>query len=166
MSLGSITIIASILGTIIAGNASDRLILLGYHDGPVRAAMIACVLALPAIVLAPLMESLMLCWILLAVYLFFISSFVTLGLVAVASVATSNLKGQMTAFFALVMMISGIFGPQITAGFTDFIFMDEAKINLSLSITGAISLPIAILFFRLSLPHLRNSVVQIEQSAN
>jgi hypothetical protein len=72
----------------------------------------------------------------------------------------------MTAFFALVMMISGIFGPQITAGFTDFIFMDEAKINLSLSITGAISLPIAILFFRLSLPHLRNSVVQIEQSAN
>jgi MFS family permease len=166
VALGSITIIASILGTIIAGNASDRLIVLGYQDGPVRAAMIACALALPAIVLAPLMKSLIVCWILLAVYLFFISSFVTLGLVAVASVATSTLKGQMTAFFALVMMISGIFGPQITAGFTDFIFMDEAKINLSLSITGAISLPIAILLFGLSLPHLRNSVVQIRQSAN
>ena len=166
VSLGSITIIASILGTIIAGNASDRLIMLGYQDGPVRAAMLACLLALPAIVLAPLMESLILCWILLALYLFFISSFVTLGLVAVASVATSNLKGQMTAFFALVMMISGIFGPQITAAFTDFVFMDESKLNLSLSITGGITLPIAVLLFRLSLPHLRHSVTQIKNSAS
>ena len=166
VSLGSITIIASILGTITAGNASDRLIMLGYQDGPVRAAILACLLALPAIVLAPLMESLILCWILLALYLFFISSFVTLGLVAVASVATSNLKGQMTAFFALVMMISGIFGPQITAAFTDFVFMDESKLNLSLSITGGITLPIAVLLFRLSLPHLRHSVTQIKNSAD
>ena len=112
------------------------------------------------------MESLILCWILLALYLFFISSFVTLGLVAVASVATSNLKGQMTAFFALVMMISGIFGPQITAAFTDFVFMDESKLNLSLSITGGITLPIAVLLFRLSLPHLRHSVTQIKNSAD
>ena len=166
MLLGTITIMASILGTIVAGAAFDKLTTLGYEDGAVRAAIFACLMALPAIVAAPIMESIMLCWIFLGIYLFFISSYVTLGLLAVARVSGSNVKGQMTAFFALIMMISGIFGPQITAAFTDFLFADENKLNLSMSLTGAITLPLAILLLTLSLTHYRESVARVKTSRN
>ncbi len=163
-TLGLITITASILGTIVAGAASDKLTAKGYRDGPVRAAIVACLMALPAIGLAPLMESITLSWILLAIYLFFISSYSTLGLLAVASVSGSSVKGQMTAFFALLMMISGMLGPQITAGFTDFVFVDESRLNWSVAITGVLTLPVAILFFWLSLPHIRTSVDQLDSN--
>ena len=109
MTLGMITITASILGTIAAGVAADKLTARGHKDGAVRAAIFACLMALPAISLAPLMNSLFLCWALLAVYLFFISSYSTLGLLAVASVSESNVKGQMTAFFALLIHQSSVY---------------------------------------------------------
>ena len=162
VTLGSITIAASILGALAAGAAADKLIEKGYSDGPMRAAMYACMVALPAIAAAPLMESVTVCWLLLGVYLFFISSYATLGLLSVGAVSNANVKGQMTAFFALLMMVSGIFGPQITAGFTDFVFADESKLNWSLSITGALTLPIAIMLFGLGLPHFRKTVATID----
>ena len=68
----------------------------------------------------------------------------------------------MTAFFAILMMVSGIFGPQMTAGFTDFIFADESKLNWSVALTGAITLPIAIILFAFSLKHVRSSVDRID----
>ena len=60
------------------------------------------------------------------------------------------------------MMVSGIFGPQITAGFTDFVFADESKLNWSLSITGALTLPIAIMLLGLGLPHFRKTIETID----
>ena len=70
VTLGSITIAASILGALAAGAAADKLIEKGYADGPMRAAMYACMVALPAIAAAPLMESVTVCWLLLGVYLY------------------------------------------------------------------------------------------------
>ena len=162
MKLGIITILASIFGAIAAGTVADKLTEKGHKDGPARAAMIACLFALPGIALAPLMESITAAWVLLAIYLFFISSYATLGLLSVGAVSGSAVKGQMTAFFALLMMISGILGPQITAGFTDFVFMDESKLNWSVALTGGLTLPIAIFLFFLSLPHIRNSIDRLE----
>ena len=162
MKLGIITILSSIVGAIAAGTAADKLTAKGYKDGPVRAAMIACLFALPGITLAPLMESINAAWILLALYLFFISSYATLGLLAVGAVSNSAVRGQMTAFFALLMMISGIVGPQMTAGFTDFVFMDESKLNWSVALTGGLTLPIAILLFFFSLPHIRESIDRLD----
>ena len=79
------------------------------------------------------------------------------------AVSCSAVKGQMTAFFALLMMISGILGPQITAGFTDFVFMDESKLNWSVALTGGLTLPIAIFLFFVSLPHIRDSIDRLKE---
>lgn len=165
IKLGTITISSSILGTITAGFLADKLTEKGYKDAPVRAAMFACMLALPAIVLAPLMASITLCWILLAIYLFAISSYATLGLLSVGSVTHSGLKGQMTAFFALLMMISGMLGPQITAALTDFLFRDESKLNVSMAMTGGATLPIALLLFWLSLPHFAKTAAEMSKTS-
>ena len=165
MKLGALTISTSILGTITAGFLADKLTEKGYKDAPVRVAMLACVLALPAIVFAPLMTSITLCWLLLAIYLFAISSYATLGLLSVGSVSHSGIKGQMTAFFALLMMISGMLGPQITAAFTDFLFKDESKLNVSMAMTGGATLPIALLLLWLSLPHFAKTTAEMSGSS-
>ena len=78
----------------------------------------------------------------------FISAYATLGLLAVGGMAGADLRGQLTAVFALLMMIFGLtLGPQLTAFITDFILDDASALNWSISLTGVLTLPIAALFF-------------------
>jgi len=150
--LGVITIISSITGTIFAGSVVDYLRNRNYRDAPVRAAMFAVLLAFPPIVLLSFANSEIAAWICIFIYLFFISSFAPLGLLAVSGVSRGNVKGQLAAIHAFLMMAFGLsLGPQLTAFFTDFIFIDTNKINLAISATGALVLPISALFFKASL---------------
>ena len=150
--LGVITIISSITGTIFAGSVVDYLRNRNYRDAPVRAAMFAVLLAFPPIVFLSFVNSEIAAWICIFIYLFFISSFAPLGLLAVSGVSRGNVKGQLAAIHAFLMMAFGLsLGPQLTAFFTDFIFIDTNKINLAISATGALVLPISALFFKASL---------------
>ena len=150
-TLGMITIIASILGTISAGTVVDYLRSKGHSDAPIRTGMYACIFATPAICLAPLVDSLFITWTLIGVYLFFISSFAPIGLLAVGGISGNEVKGQMAAVHAFLMMAFGLsLGPQITAFFTDFVLMDEYKLGYAMALTGALVLPIAAIFFKIS----------------
>ena len=71
-----------------AGAAVDFLRSRDYKDAPVRVAMIATLFALPPIVVAPLMNSEILTWVLIGLYLFFISSFAPLVLLAVSGISS------------------------------------------------------------------------------
>ncbi len=157
-TLGVITIISSITGTIIAGSAVDYLRNRNYSDAPVRAAMIAVILALPPIISLSFVQSELSAWICIALYLLFISSFAPLGLLAISGVSTGNVKGQTAAIHAFLMMAFGLsLGPQLTAFFTDFVFVDPNLLINSISLTGLIVLPISALLFKLSLSRYRES---------
>tara|TARA_B100001123_G_scaffold104389_1_gene121022 strand:+ start:12157 stop:13470 length:1314 start_codon:yes stop_codon:yes gene_type:complete len=161
--LGLITIVSSITGTILAGSAVDYLRNKNYKDAPVRAALIATLLALPPVVLAPLMISEFWSWLLIGFYLLFISSFAPLGLLAISGVSNGRVKGQMAAIHAFLMMLFGLtLGPPTTAFFTDFIFIDEAKLGFSISLTGGIVLPISALLFKISLTRYRESTEKLQ----
>ena len=150
--LGIITIISSIAGTIFSGSVVDYLRNKNYRDAPVRAAMFAVLLAFPPIVLLSFVSSEIAAWICISIYLFFISSFAPLGLLAVSGVSSGNVKGQLAAIHAFLMMAFGLsIGPQLTAFFTDFIFMNSSHLNWSISATGAVVLPISALLFKMSL---------------
>ena len=152
-SLGIITIIASILGTISSGTVVDYLRSRGHSDAPIRTGMYACIFATPAICLAPIVDSLFLTWALIGIYLFFISSFAPIGLLAVSGISGNEVKGQMAAVHAFLMMAFGLsLGPQITAFFTDFVLMDESKLGYAMALTGALVLPVAAIFFKISSP--------------
>lgn len=156
--LGIITIISSITGTIFAGSVVDYLRNRNYRDAPVRAAMFAVILAFPPIVLLSFVNTEIAAWICIFIYLFFISSFAPLGLLAVSGVSRGNVKGQLAAIHAFLMMAFGLsLGPQLTAFFTDFVFTDTNKINWSISATGALVLPISALFFKASLSKYKES---------
>ena len=161
-SLGIITIISSILGTISSGAVVDYLRSKGITDAPIRTAMFACIFAMPAICLAPLVENVVAAWMLIGVYLFFISSFAPIGLLAVSGVSSNEVKGQMAAVHAFLMMAFGLsLGPQITAFFTDFILQDESKLGLAVSLTGGLVLPIAAVCFWMSLKRYRKAYDQL-----
>ena len=150
-TLGIITIIASILGTISSGTVVDYLRSQGHSDAPIRTGMFACIFATPAICLAPIVDSLFLTWVLIGIYLFFISSFAPIGLLAVSGISGNEVKGQMAAVHAFLMMAFGLsLGPQITAFFTDFVLMDESKLGYAMALTGALVLPVAAIFFKIS----------------
>ena len=156
--LGMITIISSITGTIIAGSAVDYLRNRNYSDAPVRAAMIAVILALPPIISLSFVQTELGAWICIAMYLLFISSFAPLGLLAISGVSTGNVRGQTAAIHAFLMMAFGLsLGPQLTAFFTDFVFVDPNLLINSVSLTGLIVLPISALLFKLSLSRYRES---------
>ena len=150
-TLGIITIIASILGTISSGTVVDYLRSKGHSDAPIRTGMFACIFATPAICLAPIVDNLFLTWVLIGIYLFFISSFAPIGLLAVSGISGNEVKGQMAAVHAFLMMAFGLsLGPQITAFFTDFVLMDESKLGYAMALTGALVLPVAAIFFKIS----------------
>ena len=156
--LGMITIISSITGTIVAGSAVDYLRNKNYSDAPVRAAMIAVILALPPIISLSFVQNELGAWICIALYLLFISSFAPLGLLAISGISTGNVKGQTAAIHAFLMMAFGLsLGPQLTAFFTDFVFVDPNLLINSVSLTGLIVLPISALLFKLSLSRYRES---------
>ena len=161
-SLGIITIFSSILGTISSGAVVDYLRSKGRTDAPIRTAMFACIFAMPAICLAPIVENVVVAWILIGIYLFFISSFAPIGLLAVSGVSSNEVKGQMAAVHAFLMMAFGLsLGPQITAFFTDFILQDESKLGLAVSLTGGLVLPIAAVCFWMSLKRYRKAYDQL-----
>ena len=161
-SLGIITIISSILGTISSGAVVDYLRSKGRTDAPIRTAMFACIFAMPAICLAPLVENVVAAWMLIGIYLFFISSFAPIGLLAVSGVSSNEVKGQMAAVHAFLMMAFGLsLGPQITAFFTDFILQDESELGLAVSLTGGLVLPIAAVCFWISLKRYRKAYDQL-----
>ena len=161
-SLGIITIISSILGTISSGAVVDYLRSKGITDAPIRTAMFACIFAMPAICLAPLVENVVAAWMLIGIYLFFISSFAPIGLLAVSGVSSNEVKGQMAAVHAFLMMAFGLsLGPQITAFFTDFILQDESKLGLAVSLTGGLVLPIAAVCFWMSFKRYRKAYDQL-----
>jgi len=160
--LGVITIVSSIIGTILAGTAVDYLRDKNYSDAPVRAAMIAVMLAVPPIVMLSFVSSEIGAWICIALYLLFISSFAPLGLLAISGVSTGSVKGQAAAIHAFLMMAFGLsLGPQLTAFFTDYIFADPNLLINSISLSGLIVLPISALLFKISLPRYRESSQKI-----
>jgi hypothetical protein len=56
------------------------------------------------------------------------------------------------------MMAFGLsLGPQLTAFFTDYIFVDPKLLINSISLTGLIVLPISALLFKISLSRYRES---------
>ena len=81
---------------------------------------------------------------------------------AVSGVSSNEVKGQMAAVHAFLMMAFGLsLGPQITAFFTDFILQDESKLGLAVSLTGGLVLPIAAVCFWMSLKRYRKAYDQL-----
>ena len=151
-TLGVITIISSTIGTIATGTVIDLVRKRGYLDAPLRVGACIAAIATPFGIAAPLMPDPVLSLALIFVLMMLISGLTPLGMTAVGNIATSTTRGQLTGVYALVLMVFSMsLGPQLTAFFTDFVFMDQLRLNWSVSLTAAIVLTLGAIFLTVSL---------------
>ena len=158
-SLGVVTIISATIGTIGTGTVIDFVRKRGHLDAPLRVCACIAAIAAPFGIAAPLMPNPALSLALIFVLMMLISGMTPSGLTAVGNIATSTTRGQLTGVYTLVLMVFSMsLGAQLTASFTDFVFMDQSRLNWSVSLTAAIGLTLAAIFLAVSLRPFRKSI--------
>ena len=83
--------------------------------------------------------------------------------IAIQMITPNHLRAQVVAiyFFVATFFAIGI-GPSTVAILTDFLFQDESKLNLSISLTSLIFLPVSILSLYLGLKPYKKSYLKVE----
>lgn len=123
--------IGSFTGSLLA----ERLARKGYDDANMRTVFIGQLLALPGMILFPLMPTATLSIALCTAYTFFIY-WTNAPMNAALQIITPNqMRGQVTALFLFVFNVIGFgMGPTIVALFTDYLFHSERMLGYSMAV--------------------------------
>ncbi len=82
---------------------------------------------------------------------------------ALQVVTPNELRGRVSAIYLMVTGIIGMtLGPALVAGITDFLFADDSKIHMSLTITYALLAPLAAIFFWFGMRPMREMAMSID----
>lgn len=151
MSVGSLyggcLISASIVGVLIAGVFTTKLIKKGQLDAPLKVAFVSVLLSLPPLALVPLAQSAYVIIPLLFVGLVLVTIPIALGPVFLQSVCANEVRGQVVAIYLLVVAIIGnVLGPLFVASITDYVVKDPAKVHISLLVAILLFLPLSAAF--------------------
>jgi len=152
------------VGAVLGGKLHDYVYSKGYKDAPIRCALIVFSMLLPIMVITPLMASSNLSIIMLGVFSFTMFLQQAMSPVAIQMIAPNHVRAQVVAIFFFVSTFFSIgIGPSIVAIFTDYVFQDEDKLYLSISMVSAVFLPFCILALYLCLKPFRKSVEDANQ---
>jgi MFS family permease len=77
-------------------------------------------------------------------------------------VTPPTLRGRVFAIVSLPLAILGGLGPLLVGAITDFGFRDETRLGSSLAIMMVVTIPVALVCMRISLPALRRAVERAE----
>ena len=146
------------LGVLISGRLVDYLYRQGRYDAHVSVyAFIAAGIFVFG-VSAFLVNDPWLCLALLTPVVATISSAATAA-TALQIVTPNEMRGQVGALFLFVITGLGLgLGPTIIGALTDFLFMDEAKLGLSIAVVIGVCAPLATIFLVLAMKPMRNAV--------
>ena len=144
MMQGTVTLICAPLGMISGGMLASWYVKRGLNDANIRVVLIAAVLVIPFIVLYPLMSS---PWVALVLYggnMFFSSMSAGPGAAALQMITPNQMRAQILALYYFVLNLLGYgVGPTVVALFTDYIFVREDALNLSMSLIAVTIGPVA-----------------------
>lgn len=146
------------LGTLATGALVDRLFAAGRTDAHMRVyAVIACGMTICGVAAFQVSDP----WLFLALATPIASTMVlaaTAG-AALQIVSPNEMRGQVGALFLLVMNGIGMgMGPTLVGALTDFVFRDEARLGLSMTLLFAGLGPISALTLWLGMPAMRAAV--------
>lgn len=134
------------LGVLAGGWLTDLLHARGHADANLRAALYACLPALPLVAAMPLAGDPVVSLVLLAPVAFLGTVPFGAGPAAIPLITPNRMRAQLVAVYYLVANLVGVaFGPWIVAFFTDFVFADESLIGYSLAIACSLLLGAAVL---------------------
>jgi len=122
------------IGALTGSFMAERLARKGRYDANMRTVFIGQLLALPGMILFPLMPTPALSIALATAYTFFLY-WTNAPMNAALQIVTPNqMRGQVTAFFLLVYNVIGFgLGPTMVALFTDYLFHSERMVGRSMA---------------------------------
>jgi len=123
------------IGALTGSLMAEQLARKGYDDANMRTVFIGQLLALPGMILFPLMPTAALSIVLSTAYTFFLY-WTNAPMNAALQIVTPNqMRGQVTAFFLLVYNVIGFgLGPTIVALFTDYLFHSDRMLGRSMAV--------------------------------
>lgn len=161
---GMVTLICAPLGMIAGGTLASWYSRRNYNDANLRVVLIAAVLVIPFIVLYPLMDNYKVALLLYGGNMFFSSMSAGPAAAALQTIAPNQMRAQVLAFYYFILNLVGYgLGPTAVALFTDYVFMDENSLNLSIATISITLGPIAALVTWSGLKSYGKSVARAEQ---
>jgi MFS family permease len=123
------------IGAFTGSLMAERLARKGYDDANMRTVVIGQLLALPGMILFPLMPTAALSIVLSTAYTFFLA-WTNAPMNAALQIVTPNqMRGQVTALFLFIYNVIGFgLGPTIVALFTDYLFHSERMLGRSMAV--------------------------------
>lgn len=144
LSFGIILLTFGTTGMWVSGYLSDRLVAKGKVSGPITIALLGAVVGVVPAAIFTFFSDPNMALVCLAGYVFCFSFPAALGPVILQAITPNELRGQVSAFYLFVLNIIALgLGPTAVAMTSDYIFEDEMKIGLALSVMAVVVVPIA-----------------------
>ncbi len=158
-SFGLVLMLSSSGGVFFGGAIASILMKRGVHSANLLVALSAAIAAIGFAIAFPLASSGHIALTLLAPTLFFAAMPFGCGTATFPLVAPNRLRAQIVAVYLLIANLVGLtLGPTGVGLVTDFVFQDETKINLSLSIVAPILLLLGALVATIAIKPYRNII--------
>lgn len=158
---GTVTLIGAPLGMITGGTLASWYARRGINDANIRVVLIASVSVIPFAVLYPLMSS---AWLALVLYggnMFVASMTAGPAAAALQTISPNQMRAQILALSYFILNLVGYgLGPTVVALLTDYVFVREDALNLSMSLLAVILAPLAALITRFGLKPYGESVAR------
>lgn len=156
---GFMILVFGIGGVLSGGAFCDWLRNRGRTDAYMRAVMIAACGLAPCAIAFPLMPDEAPMLVLLALTVFLSAMPTGAAAAALQAVTPNQMRAQVSALYLFFANLIGMgIGPALVGFFTDFVLGDASQLNLALSLTAAVTLPIAALILALGMRPYRHSV--------
>ncbi|WP_051555992.1 MFS transporter [Kordiimonas gwangyangensis] len=145
ITFGLISLVTGPLGLLFGGWLADRLYKKGRKDAHILALMAAPLgFAIPSFTL-PFIQDTTTAWVVLAFSNFFINSPSGVAYASLQIITPNQMRGQIISIYVMCTSIIGYgAGPFALGFFTDYIFGDEMKLNLSFLLLALITVPVGI----------------------
>jgi len=158
-TFGVLMMIAGTSGLLCGGALGDRWYSKGQMDGYSRVILLSMAGMLPFTVALGFVNTPVLGIVCMGVAVFFSAFQGGLSGGLIQLMAPNQLRGQVVALYFLLANLIGMgVGPTVLASVTDFIFHDDAALNKSIALCGAILIPLASIIIISGLPAVRKAV--------
>lgn len=153
---GLILMTAGSLGALSGASLSGWLQRCGYRDANPRAVAIVAATAGPFAMLAPFMPTSVFALFLIAPVFYLHYAHFGIAMAALQEITPSRMRAITSAFLLFFTNFFGLAcGGTLVAVMTDFIFSDDHSLRYSLSLTAALTYPLAAMIVRWILPSFR-----------
>jgi MFS family permease len=158
---GCVVTVFSCLGILTGGWLCDTLLRRGYQDAHFRVGLTVSLLALPIVLIYPLMPTAWLAVALIAPHSFLSASMFGVAPAALQMVAPNEMRAQVSAMYLFVVNLIGLgAGPTAVALLTDRVFHEDNMLRYSLMIAGAGAYLLAAALWRAGLGPYRRTVAR------